>query len=73
MVEWGEELRRVYPVQAYTTLFMLVGSLTRAPYTLLCISHVLASAALQAMSKCPGTTRLVLGCVEVEVGVETFL
>ena len=52
MVEWREELRRVYPVQAYTTLVMHVESLTRAPYTLLCISRVLASAALQAMSKC---------------------
>ena len=46
MVEWGEELRRVYPVQAYTTLVMLVELLTRAPYTLLCISRVSGSAVL---------------------------
>ena len=35
-------LRGVYLAQAYTTLVMLVELVTKAPYTLLCISSVLA-------------------------------
>ena len=49
----GTALRRVYQAQAYVTLVMLFELVTRAPYTLLCISHVFASAVLKAMGWCP--------------------
>ena len=54
----GTALRRVYQAQAYVTLVMLFELVTRAPYTLLCISSVLA----------PGTARLALGFLRFKLG-----